>query len=340
MKRFVCAMCAMTLLLFGAMPTALAAAAPSPSAQTAESEDSTPAPSTEDLPTLPIPEPDPVPLYPAEVKQSEENGITRIEKIYYLSSRDDPSNIPTEDFEREGKTYTLLDVLKQAQIESDTQDYVEVLTLDSDTQDMEKILAMLEPELEVQTEDGYHGVLSLDHTTITVEAAGYKTSSRTVSATRTYPNLSDADVSLIPKSITDSGRTLTLADVQWQEAATTQTDGYDMALRYTANATYTGTATSKYATGYVVTANYVGEVTRISTDVITYTAVFSSTDPAPAEETTETPTETPQPTQESSSFTFDWKWLLIPLGLGALGCAGYFGQKGYKHYINKKRGYE
>ena len=107
MKRFVCAMCAMTLLLFGAMPTALAAAAPSPSAQTAESEDSTPAPSTEDLPTLPIPEPDPVPLYPAEVKQSEENGITRIEKIYYLSSQDDPANIPTEDFEREGLARTL-----------------------------------------------------------------------------------------------------------------------------------------------------------------------------------------------------------------------------------------
>ena len=336
MKRFVCAMCAMTLLLFGAMPTALAAAAPSPSAQTAESEDSTPAPSTEDLPTLPIPEPDPVPLYPAEVKQSEENGITRIEKIYYLSAQDDPSNIPTEDFEREGKTYKLLDVLKQAQVESDTQDYVEVLTLDSDTQDMEKILAMLEPELEVQTEDGYQGVLSLDHTTITVEAAGYKSSSRTVSATRTYPNLSGADVSLIPKSITDSGRTLTLADVQWQEAATTQTDGYDMALRYTATATYTGTATSKYATGYVVTANYVGEVTRVSTDVITYTAVFSSGDSASAGKDTDAAIDTTQ----SAPFSFDWKWLLIPLGLGALGCAGYFGQKGYKHYINKKRGYE
>ena len=340
MKRFFCVMCAMTLLLFGAVPTALAAETPSPSTQAEESESSTPAPSTEELPTLPVPEPDPVPLYPAEVKQSEENGITRIEKIYYLSSQDDPANIPTEDFEREGKTYTLLDVLKQAQIESDTQDYVEVLTLDSDTQDMEKILTMLEPELEVQTEDGYHGVLSLDHTTITVEAAGYKTSSRTVSATRTYPNLSGADVSLIPKTITDSGRTLTLADVQWQEAATTQTDGYDMALRYTANATYTGTATSKYATGYVVTANYVGEVTRVSTDVITYTAIFSSTDPTPTGEITDTPTGTQQPSKESSSFSFDWKWMLIPLGVGALGCAGYFGQKGYKHYINKKRGYE
>ena len=45
-------------------------------------------------------------------------------------------------------------------------------------------------------------------------------------------------------------------------------------------------------------------------------------------------------TPQSASFSFDWKWLLIPLGVGALGCAGYFGQKGYKHYMNKKRGYE
>ena len=339
MKRIFCTLCAMTLLLYGVMTTAFATAVPSETPQGAEG-DSTASPATEGVAEAPIPTPDPVPLYPAEVKQSEENGVTRIEKIYYLSAQDDPSNIPTEDFEREGKTYKLLDVLKQAQIESDTQDYVEVLTLDSDTQDMEKILAMLEPELEVQTEDGYQGVLSLDHTTITVEAAGYKTSSRTVSATRTYPNLSGADVSLIPKSITDSGRTLTLADVQWQEAATTQADGYDMALRYTATATYTGTATSKYATGYVVTANYAGEVTRVSADVITYTAVFSSGDPTPASESTPAPTDTQQPTQVSSSFSFDWKWLLIPLGVGALGCAGYFGQKGYKHYINKKRGYE
>lgn len=230
MKRIFCTLCAMTLLLCGIMTTAFAAAAPSETPQGAES-DSTASPATEGVTDMTIPTPDPVPLYPAEVRQSEENGITRIEKVYYLSSQDDPSAIPTEDFEREGKVYTLLDVLKQAQIESDTKDYTEVLTLDSDTQDMNKILAMLEPELEVQTEDGYQGVLSLDHTTITVEAAGYKSSSRTVSATRTYPNLSGADVSLIPKSITDSGRTLTLADVQWQEAATTQTDGYDMALR-------------------------------------------------------------------------------------------------------------
>ena len=181
----------------------------------------------------------------------------------------------------------------------------------------------------------------------------YSSSSRTVSATRTYPNLSAADVSLIPKTITDSGRTLTLADVQWQNAATTQQDGYDMALRYTANATYTGTATSQYATGYVVTASYHGAVTRVNCDVITYTAIFSSTDPAPtlpAEEDatlTDTPTQAePQPDAEAAQesteegFSFPWALLLLPVALAGLGAAGYFGYKQYRHYINKKRGYE
>ena len=72
------------------------------------------------------------------------------------------------------------------------------------------------------------------------------------------------------------GRTLTLADVSWQEAAVDPTDGYDIPIRYTAVASYTGTATSKYATGYTVTADYKGDVTRTSCDTVIYTAVFSS----------------------------------------------------------------
>lgn len=45
--------------------------------------------------------------YPAEVRESEENGVHRIEKVYVLSVRDDPAAIPTADFEREGRSYTL-----------------------------------------------------------------------------------------------------------------------------------------------------------------------------------------------------------------------------------------
>ena len=189
---------------------------------------------------------------------------------------------------------------------------------------------MLEPKLEVKTEDGYEGVLALDHTTIQVEAAGYGTSSRTVTATRTYPNLSDADVSLIPKSVDENGRTLTLADVSWQEAAVDPTDGYDIPIRYTAVASYTGTATSKYATGYTVTADYKGEVTRTSCDTVIYTAVFSSAGGA---------TERTNAVVAETNRDFNWLWLLIPAGALALGGCGYAGYKGYRHYLDKKRGY-
>ena len=109
MKRIFCTLCAMTLLLCGIMTTAFAAAAPSETPQGEES-DSTTSPATEGVTDMTIPTPDPVPLYPAEVRQSEENGITHIEKVYYLSSQDDPSAIPTEDFEREGSVYTLPDI--------------------------------------------------------------------------------------------------------------------------------------------------------------------------------------------------------------------------------------
>ncbi len=283
-------------------------------------------------------------VYPAEVRVSEENGVARLEKIYYLTARDDPSAIPQDDFDREGRHYTLLDVLKNDLTETDVKDYAEVITLESATKDVGEIIKVLEPELEVVTEDGYSGILKPDYTTITVEVAGYKTSSWTVSAKRTYPNLSDADVSLIPKNIEDSGRSLTLADVDWQDASTDYVDGDPLAMRYTAVATYTGTATSRNATGYTVTVDYKGEVSKSSSDTIVYTAVFSSTDkPQQAVEpvipdksdTNESETVTPATAQPSKA-----RLLLIPVGVAALGAAGYFGRKGYKHYINKKRGYE
>ena len=68
-------------------------------------------------------------IYPAEVRASEENGIPRLEKVYYLTEKDDPATIPTADFEREGRTYTLLDILKNDQTETHTIDHIEVIYL-------------------------------------------------------------------------------------------------------------------------------------------------------------------------------------------------------------------
>ena len=259
-----------------------------------------------------------VPLYPAEVNASEQDGVYRLEKVYYLTAADDPAMIPTADFEREGRAYTLLDLLKNDKTETDTREHTEVVTLESKTKDMTEILNMLEPKLEVKTEDGYEGALALDHTSIQVEAAGYGTSGRAVTAQRTYPNLSDADVSLIPKSIEENGCTLTLSDVTWQEAAASPLEGYEVPIRYTAVATYAGTAVSKYVTGYTVTADYTGAVTRTSCDTVIYTAVFSSVD---------------KPIEPNH---VNWLYLLIPAGVLALGGCGY---AGYRGYLKKKRGY-
>ena len=273
-------------------------------------------------------------LYPTEVLEYTAGDLDepRISKTYELSPTDDPALIPTEDFERSGRVYTLLDIIKEDQTETDTKEHIEVITLETDTSDMAEILQLLEPELEISTEDGYTGVLTPDYPSIQVEASGYGTSSRTVSATRTYPNLSSADVALIPKTTEEGGRTLTLADVDWQEAATDYQDGYDLAIRYTATATYTGTATSKYATGYTVTADYKGEVTKTSCDTVTYTAIFASHG--------ETQNgDGAAKTAAENGGSIDPRLALILLGLIALGGAGFGGWKLVKYLRDKKRGY-
>lgn len=253
--------------------------------------------------------------YPTSVEEYTYGPLDepRINKVYQLSLSDDPSGIPTEDFDRNGRRYYLLDLTRQDEVGVDTQAYTETITMDSETGELSAALKLLDGEMEVTTEDGYTGTLILDHTSVKVEVKGYKTSARNLSATRTYPSLSDADLSLIPKTITDSGKTLTLADVQWAS------DG----AYYTATAQYTGTASSRYATGYTVTANYTGQVAKMNCEVVTYTAIFGSEElpaaDAPSELTTlpdSTDQTEPEAPDTSSVETSSVNWLSL------LGCAG------------------
>lgn len=257
-------------------------------------------------------------LYPAEIMESTEGGYSRLEKVYHLTAADNPADIPTEDFEREGYQYTLLDLTRTDQADTDTKYYSETVTFDSDSNDMDKILPQLAATCEADTEDGYSGVLTLDTSKVKVEASGYSSSSRTVSASRTYPNLSDADLSLVPKTTQEGGRTLSLADVQWQEAG-----GY-----YTATASYTGTASTKYATGYTVTATYTGEVSRTTNSAATYVATFSG---VPTGTTILPRAEGEEPVEDGG---FPWV-LLIPAAAAVAGL-GYGGKLLYGKYKAKK----
>ena len=188
----------------------------------------------------------------------------------------------------------------------DVQTHTETVTLDSDTGVLSEVLRRLDSEMEFTTEDGHTGTLALDHTSVTVEAKGYKTSTRSLSATRSYPNLSDADLSLVPKTVEDSGKTLELADVQWSEDEGGET--------YTATASYSGTASSSYATGYTVTASYTGELTKTECDAIIYTAIFGSME-IPQEETEDTEPETTEARAFSLDFNENTTRLLVIAGL-------------------------
>ena len=163
-------------------------------------------------------------IYPISVEEYTygEAEEPRINKVYQLSLSDDPSGIPTEDFVRNGRRYYLLDMTRKNEVGVDTKPYIETVTQASNTDDMETILQKLSAELEITTEDGYTGTLQLDHTTVKVTVDGYATKTQGLSASRSYPNLSEADVSLIPKSIEDNGKTLTLVDVQWDSTEQTE----------------------------------------------------------------------------------------------------------------------
>ena len=260
--------------------------------------------------------------YPTSVTRNEDG--TEIRKFYDLSPEDDPTGIPRSDFEQDGYHYTLVDLLKQELPEHESRQHTETVALESKSKDMASILALLPQEKEFITEDGLAGTLTLRLETVQVEVSGYGSSTKEVSATRTYPNLAGQDTSYIPKTIEDNGRTLTLQDVSWQTDNTGSLDGYALGDRYTATATYTGSATSSYVKGYTVTADYTGTVSRIALNKTRYVAIFEGTPLQPIEsaEPKEPVTETPDIPEQPAASSFNWAYLLVPLGLIAAAGGG------------------
>ena len=246
--------------------------------------------------------------YPSAITRSEDG--TELRKLYDLGPEDDPAGIPRSDFEQDGFHYTLTDLLQQELPEYEERAHTETVTLESEKKDMESVLALLPQEREFITDDGFTGTLSLQLDTVQVEAAGYGSSTRQVSATRSYPNLISQDTQYIPKTVKEDGRTLTLQAIDWQTDNTAATDGYAMGDRFTAIATYTGSATSSYVKGYTVTAEYRGTVSKIALNKVRYVAIFEG---APLE---------PLVTVESAPAQFNWASLLIPFGIVALAGAG------------------
>lgn len=269
--------------------------------------------------------------YPTAITVSEDG--TELRKVYDLSPEADPAGIPRSDFEQGGFHYTFTDILRQELPEYEERVHTETVSFDSPKKDMESVLALLPQEREAVTEDGFLGTLSLKLDSVRVEVSGYGSTTKELSATRTYPNLDGQDTACIPKSIEDNGKTLTLQSIDWQISNAANVDGYAVGERYTAVATYTGTSTSSYVKGYTVTAEYTGTVSRINLNRVRYIAIFEGVSLVPVEPeptataapTTEFPvesTEIQRSLEEPVPPAFPWKLVVIPFGIIAAVGAG------------------
>ena len=212
--------------------------------------------------------------YPSEVHRYERNHKRVIEQIYELNHDQEPSDKICEDFAQDGYFYTLESITKSEKSTADTKEHKEIVTVECQSKNIGDIMPLLAKTKVVTTVDGYSGTLNLDESSITVEAKGYKSGSKTVRASRTYPNLLNADLAYIPKSITENGTELELAGVNWQQDLTYNPDDYALGERYLAEAVYQGTKKYSYVTGYTITAEYNGEVTKETAQKDIYTLTF------------------------------------------------------------------
>jgi hypothetical protein len=252
------------------------------------------------------PTPEPAGMYPVDVTETVDGAFRQIVKTYELNPDESPDDIPRTDFERSGFKYTLTDILRKESANMETRDHTETVTLNTDTKETPKILPLLSQTMEFKSEDGFVGVLTLDVPSVKVETAGTKTTSYTTSVTREYPRLSTNDTELVPKTVTDKGKTYYLAGVEWKVGNYSTVDYERIADYYTAVATYTATGSSTKVTGYITTAEYKGTLAKLAQGRPVYTAHFIGEEIRTPLEMTESPKRiepTPTPTHETAAST-------------------------------------
>ena len=208
------------------------------------------------------------------------NGQQRLVKTYTLSPEVDPNELKEEDFSYNGYLYTWAYTTKVEHPYLESKTVTETVTVNTAKNDLAQILAELSPSMPYE-KDGFSGELALDHTTLSTEASGYTTKYSKTTETKVIGNLDRNDMSYVPATTVKNGKTLTLANVEWQVTGTALVGEALVPAQYQAVATYSTSSSYQAATGYVTTAEYHGTVTSECVDSITYTVVYTGSEIVP-----------------------------------------------------------
>ena len=250
------------------------------------------------------------------------NGSQQVIKTFMIPADQDPQSLIEQPFELEGYLYSFTDIVKTENAVEESRRHTEIITVETDKNDLALILQQLKPTLEYN--DGmFRGTLALDHTTISTEASGYVPKSYTVSEVKTIGQLDRNDMSYVPSTTVKNGRTLNLANVEWQVTGTELVGEALVPSSYQAVATYSAKATYQAATGYVTTAEYTGEVTHEGIESVTYVLTYLGTKVGVAH------------VLSNVGGFFAANWLVLIVG-AAMGAAVIFGIV-YASYVRRHR---
>lgn len=201
------------------------------------------------------------------------NGSQQAIKTFTIAPDRDPQQLIEEPFELDGFLYSFADIEKTENRIHENKTHTEVIAVETAKDDLGIILEQLVPTL--QYDDGtFRGTLSLDHTTIQTEAAGYTTKSSKIMDVKTIGQLDRNDMSYIPATTVKNGKTLPLENVEWQVTGTELVGDILVPCSYQAVATYSAKSSYKVATGYITTAEYVGTVSHEGVENVTYTLTY------------------------------------------------------------------
>jgi len=127
------------------------------------------------------------------------------------------------------------------------------------------------------SEDGYFGTLTLDTASLITQPSGYRARNIPIYRTREYKGLLYNDPSYVSQSITVSGITLSLKNIEWVVTATALAGDSLVPTEYKAVAQYSGSQRVTYVTGYTSTVQYTGIVTKKTIESITYIVTYTGT---------------------------------------------------------------
>ncbi len=262
------------------------------------------------------------------------NGQQRLVKTYTLPPDAGAKELEEPPFQYDGFFYTWAYTTKEEHPFLKTRAETETVTVETQVKDLSRILDELQPS--IPFDDGeYKGELTLDHDSLHTEAKGYATGYNTLTATKTIGPVDRNDMSYVPATTVRNGVTLSLSNVEWQVVGTDLVGDALAPASYQAVATYSGASSYQYATGYVTTATYKGDVTSEGIGSVTYTVVFTGEEiqPAEPEEPAEEPPAEPEPPEppaetetpdEPSEMERAVKILLLLLLIAALAVALFF----------------